>query len=91
MLLSRLLGVLWLCVGQVMPGECSSQGLPRREWNNWKGRTASESTLRLVASVYDELQNMLDAVAPDQILARGQGWSSIVSRDISKGSRLDKK
>ena len=34
------------------------------------------------------LQNMLDAAAPDQILARGQGWSSIVSGDASKGSRL---
>ena len=72
-----------------MPGESSSQGLPRREWNNWKGRTASESTLRLVA--YAELQDMLDAVAPDQILARGQGWSSIVSGDASKGSRLETK
>jgi ABC-type cobalamin transport system ATPase subunit len=32
---------------------------------------------------------MLDAVAPDQILARGQGWSSIVSGDTSQGSRLE--
>ena len=79
------------CVGQVMPGESSSQGLPRREWNNWKGRAASDSTLRLVAYVYAELQNMLDAAAPDQMLARGQGWSSIVSGDTSRGSRLEKK
>ena len=33
---------------------------------------------------------MLDAAAPHQILARGQGWSSIVSGDASKGSRLEK-
>jgi hypothetical protein len=33
---------------------------------------------------------MLDAVARDQILARGQGWSSIVGGDTSKGSRLQK-
>ena len=33
---------------------------------------------------------MLDAAPPDQILARGQGWSSIVSGDASKGSRLEK-
>ena len=76
--------------GQVLPGESGSQGLPKREWNNWKGRIASESTLSLVASVYDELENMLDAAPPDQILARGQGWSSIVSGDASKGSRLEK-
>ena len=42
--------------GQVLPGESGSQGLPKREWNNWKGRIASESTLSLVASVYDELE-----------------------------------
>ena len=76
------------CAGQVMPGESSAQGLPRREWNNWKGRTASESSLRLVASVCNELQNMLGATAPDQILACGQGWSSIVSGDTSEGSRF---
>jgi len=81
---------LALALAKSCLGESSSQGLPRKEWNNWKGRTASESTLRLVASVYDELQNMLDAAAPDQILARGQGWSSIVSGDTSKGSRLEK-
>ena len=74
----------------VLPGESGSQGLPKREWNNWKGRIASESTLSLVASVYDELENMLDAAAPHQILAHGQGWSSIVSGDVSKGSRLEK-
>ena len=50
--------------GQVLPGESGSQGLPKREWNNWKGRIASESTLSLVASVYDELENMLDAAPP---------------------------
>ena len=33
---------------------------------------------------------MLDAAPPDQILARGQGWSSIVSGGASKGSRLEK-
>ena len=43
-----------------------------------------------MAYVYDELQNMFDAVAPDQIIARGMGWSSIVSGDTSKGSRLEK-
>ena len=56
-----------------------------------KVRTASESTLRLVASVYEELQNMLVAAAPDQILARGQVWSSIVSGDASKGLTFGKK
>ena len=66
------------CAGQVMLGESSSQGLPRRERNNCKGRTASESTLRLVAYVYDELQNMLDAVAPDQILADSRSWPGLV-------------
>ena len=88
MLPSRLFGVLWRLRWPSHAWESSSQGLPRREWNNWEGRTASESTLRFVASVYDELQNMLDAAAPDQILARGQDWSTIVSGDASKGSRF---
>ena len=77
-------------IGQAVPGKSGSQGLPKRQWNNWKGRAASESMLRFVASVYDELQDMLNTAAPDQILAHGQGWSSIVSGDASKGSRLEK-
>ena len=68
----------------------SSQALPKRQWNNWKGRTASDSTLRLVASVHDELQTMLGASVEEQILSRGQGWSSVSSGDASKGSRLEK-
>ena len=72
------------------PRATSSQALPKRQWNNWKGRSASESTLRLVASVHDELQTMLGASVEEQILSRGQGWSSISSGDASKGSRLEK-
>ncbi len=76
--------------GTVVLGPTSSQALPKRKWNNWKGRTASESARRLVASVHDELQDMLDTAAPEQILTRGRGWSSISSGDVSKGSRLEK-
>ena len=68
----------------------SSQALLKRQWNNWKGRAASDSTLRLVASVHDELQTMLGASVEEQILSRGQGWSSVSSGDASKGSRLEK-
>ena len=53
------------CAGQVMPGESGSQGFPRRERNYLKGRTTSESTLRLVASVYDELQIGCSCPRPD--------------------------
>ena len=85
---SRLLGMLQYSCSSLAQGE-QLAGLAKEEveeWNNWKGHIASKSTLSLVASVYDELENMLDAAAPHQILAHGQGWSSIVSRDTSKGS-----
>jgi hypothetical protein len=49
----------------------------KREWNSWKGRTALETTLRLVASVHDGMPMMLDAPGAEQILDRGQGWSSL--------------
>ena len=71
-------------VGQVMPGETGPQGLPNAPWASWMGRAASATILRLAVFVYDELHTMLGAAAPDQILARGQGWSSIVSGDTSK-------
>jgi len=77
-------------IGREVSGATSSRALPKREWNNWKGRTAPEATLRLVASVHDEMQMMLDAPSAEQILGRGQGWSSLPSGDSSKGSRLEK-
>jgi hypothetical protein len=53
-------------------------------------QTALETTLRLVASVHDDMQMILDAPGAEQILGRGQGWSSLPSGDSSKGSRLEK-
>ena len=76
--------------GREVSGATSSRALPKREWNTWKGRAALETTLRLVASVHDEMQMMLDAPGAEQILGRGQGWSSLPSGDSSKGSRLEK-
>jgi hypothetical protein len=76
--------------GGEVSGATSSRALPKREWNTWKGRTALATTLRLVASVHDEMQMMLDAPSAEQILGRGQGWSSLPSGDSSKGSRLEK-